>query len=94
MDNLARDAMLANRSGVSYGKWKSQNPNTAPVQKEQVVPQGWKVCEHCGKPFKMQYGKRFCDINCRTLASRDRVLAQKREHSRMRSLAKKLEAEK
>lgn len=93
MDNLARDAMLANRSGVSYGRWKAENPSTAP-EKVDEIPQGWKICEHCGKPFKERFGKRFCDIECRTQASREKDLAIKREYYRKWKLNKKMEAAK
>ena len=66
MDNLAREAMLARQAGMTYGQWKAMQPKQTEVKKE--IPEGWIECEYCGQPFKKSYGKRFCDIYCRTKA--------------------------
>ena len=63
MDNLTSNAMLAKAAGMSYGQWKALQPPQEPKEKE--LPEGWVKCEYCGKPFKKQHGKRFCDIVCR-----------------------------
>lgn len=68
MDRLALNAMLARQAGMSYGKWKAmQKP--IEVQKE-AIPDGWQVCEWCGKPFKPKTKKkqRFCEIGCQKKA--------------------------
>ena len=70
MDRLAKNAMLAKQAGMSYGKWKAMQPRVevdAPA-----IPDGWRPCEYCGKAFKGKNGKRFCDIECRTIAYKKR----------------------
>lgn len=63
-DKLAREVSQAIAAGMSYGKWKAMQPRVE--KKEQDIPDGWKACEHCGKPFKAKYGgKRFCGAECR-----------------------------
>jgi hypothetical protein len=90
MDNLARDAMLADQAGMSYGKWKAMHPNTTP-KKEDVIPKGWGVCEFCGKPFKG--GRRFCDIECRTKAYKDKAREIQKEYYKKRKLKMSVERE-
>lgn len=79
MDNLAREAMLAKEAGIHYGKWKAMNQNTS-VNVKHEIPEGWKACEHCGKPFKPKCGQRFCDIECRNKAYADREKAIRRDY--------------
>ena len=71
MDNLAKEAMLARQSDMSYGKWKMLQP-VKPKKQEKKIPEGWKTCEYCGKAFKPTQGKRFCEIECRNEAYRDK----------------------
>ena len=80
MDNLARDAMLARQAGLSYGRWKAMQK---PVKvTESPIPDGWRKCEFCGKPFKKSHGKRFCNIDCRNKAYKPRENELKAEHMR------------
>lgn len=72
MDRLARNAMLAKQAGMSYGKWKAMQPR---VEKP-AIPDGWKTCEYCGKPYKPAKGKRFCDVVCREAAYKERKAAK------------------
>lgn len=65
MDRLARNAMLARQANMSYGKWKALQP-VVELEPEPVIPDGWKRCEACGKPFKPKGGgQRFCEYVCR-----------------------------
>lgn len=70
MDNLDHCAMLAREAGISYGKWKALQPVVKVEKVVPVLPDGWKSCEWCGKPFKSIKGKRFCEAGCRTEAAR------------------------
>lgn len=83
MDNLARNAMLARQAGMTYGKWKAlhYNPdeNVPPKEKEVVIPEGWMVCERCGKPFKPTHRQRFCDFYCRTEAYKEQTMNMKQK---------------
>ena len=66
-DQLAQEVAQALAASMSYGKWKALQPRAE--ESTQVIPDGWKACEHCGKPFKAKYGgKRFCDAECREKA--------------------------
>lgn len=62
MDKLARNAMLARQKGMSYGQWMALQPV---VQVEKTIPEGWRACERCGKPFDgKNKTRRFCDVIC------------------------------
>ena len=84
MDNLARNMIQceADGFGVHYGKWKATQP-VVEIQKPEI-PEGWKKCEYCGKPFKPIRGKRFCDVDCRRKAydHSEKGKAIRREHTR------------
>ena len=74
MDNLDLCAGLAKKAGMSYGQWMALQ---APKQYVRKIPEGWKPCEWCGKYFKPGYGKKFCDINCRSEAYREKTRKEK-----------------
>lgn len=81
-DNLAQDAAAARAAGMSYGKWKGlQTP--AKIEKKEI-PEGWKRCAYCGKPFKpkSKQNQKYCESYCgqRARAERDRQKA--RSHHR------------
>lgn len=67
MDNLARDAMLALKAGMTYGKWKAMQE---PVKiKKKTLPDGWIECKYCGKAFKPTRGcQKYCCMDCRNRA--------------------------
>ena len=63
-DKLAKDAAAALEAGMSYGKWKVLQ---APVKIEkQEIPEGWKLCAYCGKPFKprAKANQKYCEPIC------------------------------
>ncbi len=66
MDKLAWEAAQALACHMSYGKWKAMQP-IVPVQPRKI-PDGWRLCEHCGKAFPPKQGQRFCDLTCRNKA--------------------------
>lgn len=78
MDNLARDAMLAREAGMTYGRWKAMQKPAKPVKKE--IPEGWKECPQCGKLFKAAQKKKYCNIECRTIAYRPKARAAMRKY--------------
>lgn len=80
MDRLARNAMLARRAGMSYGKWKALQPIVE--VEEKPIPEGWRKCEYCGKPFMRKQGKRFCDFSCRNMAYQAKENEMARERMR------------
>lgn len=64
-DKLAQDVSKAIAAGMSYGRWKAMQQ---PVAVEKSIPEGWKVCPYCKKPFKPVQGKRYCEDYCRRMA--------------------------
>lgn len=77
-DRLAQDAAAALAAGMTYGKWKAMQE---PVKKVPVqIPEGWKACAYCGKPFKTKQGKKFCEIGCRNDAYAEKNKQLKAEY--------------
>ena len=79
-DKLAQDVSKAIAAGMSYGKWKAMQQ---PVKVEKKIPEGWLVCENCGKAFKPKTKKeqRFCDVICQKEAYRKKIRQQQKERS-------------
>jgi hypothetical protein len=83
-DNLAKDAAAALAAGMSYGRWKAMNPNTVRAEPESdEIPDGWKLCKHCGKQFKPRKGTRqfYCEPWCQKEAHRERDRKRKRKQA-------------
>lgn len=84
MDNLAKDAFLAKRAGMTYGKWKANNPSTAGYKVE-LIPDGWRKCECCGKPYKPARAmQKFCELSCRDEARAMRLRDERIERKRVK----------
>ena len=65
MDNLAKDAMLARKAKMSYGRWKAMQDRPVVIEKKEEIPPGWRACRNCGKAFKpVQGNQQYCDIEC------------------------------
>lgn len=62
-DKLSQEVSMALAAGMSYGKWKAMQ---SPVISEKKIPDGWLVCEWCGKQFKPKTSRpqKFCDVGC------------------------------
>ena len=80
MDNLARNAMLAKQANMSYGKWKALQPVVS-AEKPETIPEGWKLCEYCKKPFKPFNGmQRYCEYSCREKGYYERQIETQRRY--------------
>ena len=82
LDKLSQDMIECEKAGFGchYGRWKATQ---APIKKiPAVIPEGWKPCEFCGKPFKPKQGQRFCEIGCRNLAYAEKNKQLKAEYMR------------
>ena len=93
MDNLAKDAAAAKAAGMSYGKWKAMQYNPVVIKKKEEIPEGWKVCPHCKKPFKPNHGNKqiYCEVTCQREAQKERDIANgKRQECYRRWKEKKL----
>jgi hypothetical protein len=87
MDNLAKDAAAALAVGMSYGKWKAIHGNTKEdnqLIEEETIPEGWGICQHCGKPFKPRSRRpqKYCDSVCQQTELRERYIEKHRERNR------------
>jgi hypothetical protein len=73
MDNLSRNAMLARKSGMSYGQWKALHPNT--MKAEKIPDQRECVCHYCGKTFfpKTNRPQKYCQYYCQNEAAKLRA---------------------
>lgn len=84
MDKLSLDASQALAAHMSYGRWKAMQ-DSIQSKKKDVVPEGWIVCENCGKAFKPKTKReqRFCEYICQRRAyvknNREKLNAVKRE---------------
>ena len=90
-DKLAQDAAAALAAGMSYGRWKALQENPVPEKKEDGLPEGWKLCKRCGKPFKARKTQVYCEISCQ----RETVIENDREkhNERMRQYRERKKAE-
>lgn len=98
MDNLAKNAMLAREANMTYGKWKAlqyqqqQKQETQPEPKRDI-PEGWKRCEWCGKPFKPKTKRKqmYCEVSCQQQAqyyrNHDKELEIQRRYRERRKAA-------
>ena len=68
-DKLALDAAAAKAANMSYGKWKAMQ---TPVILENMIPEGWLICENCGKVFKPKTRRpqKYCEVYCQRMAQR------------------------
>ncbi len=69
-DKLALDMMQCVKDGFGchYGKWKALQVDG---KIEKRIPEGWKVCAYCGKPFKPTGNpiQKYCEYGCQRAAA-------------------------
>ena len=70
VDKLAQDVHKAIEANMSYGRWMAMQPQKNP---KDGIPEGWKVCPYCKKPFKPVQGKKYCEAWCREQAYKPRA---------------------
>ena len=85
LDNLSLDMIQckADGFGCHYGQWKALNGSTK-VKEEDSSPQGWLICQYCGKPFKPNTRRlrKYCDAVCQRQATIERNMDKKRAYSK------------
>ena len=76
MDKLTMDCAKAKAAGLSYGQWRALQK---PEKVEKGIPEGWRVCAYCGKPYKptTRRPQLYCEIYCRERASWERKNKQR-----------------
>ena len=65
--------------GCHYGAWKATQKPT-PIKKD-VIPEGWRACIGCGKPFKPKTPKsrqEYCEVLCQ----KEHYLSKRNERRR------------
>ena len=93
LDNLSKDMIRckADGFGCDYGRWKAAHDDTK--EEPEVVeaaPQGWLICQHCGKPFKPKTNRKqkYCEFACqyeeRKAKDRERNRERAREYQRIK----------
>lgn len=96
MDKLAKDAAAALAAGMSYGKWKAMQDKPVVVEpKPGELPEGWRICEWCGKPYKpySRRAQKYCELRCQQAASYARRDRAKYAEYHRTHMAKKRESE-
>lgn len=99
LDKLSLDMLECEKAGygVRYGAWKAAQTNpVVPVVVEQKIPEGWLVCEYCGKAFKPKTKKkqRFCEVECQNKSYQERNPGYNKKRVRECRERKRLEANK
>lgn len=84
LDKLSLDMIQCKKDGygVHYGKWKAAQK---PVEIEpDETPDGWRVCAHCGKPFKPKTKRiqLYCEAYCQMEAQRERYRLKHAQYMR------------
>ena len=93
-DKLAIDMVQCKKDGYGchYGKWKALQKNPLPKKKVNGIPEGWKHCKRCGKPFKPSRASQlYCEAVCQ--AERQRERDRKRHNERQRQYRERKKAE-
>lgn len=68
--------------GVQYGRFMATQP-PAKIEPEEK-PDGWRVCAHCGKPFKPKTKRiqLYCEAYCQIEAQRERYREKHAQYQR------------
>ena len=100
-DKLALDMIQCRQDGYGchYGAWKALQDRPVVIKKkEDEIPDGWKVCLYCRKPFKpKKYSNNrqiYCEIECQKSAQRERDREKFREYRREYMAKKRAEERK
>ena len=85
LDRLTRDAIAAQKAGMSYGKYKTLHPHTPDEDDEEelVADPGTviAICERCGGKFIRPRGKtnkRFCSSVCQSRYNEEKKRQQQK----------------
>lgn len=98
LDKLSLDMIQCKKAGYGchYGAWKATQDRPVVIKpKSDELPEGWRICEWCGKPYKpySRRAQKYCELRCQQAASyerRDRARYAERYRTHM---AKKRELE-
>lgn len=75
LDKLSLDMIECEKAGYGchYGKWKAMQEEQQ-AKKKQEIPDGWRVCEWCGKLYKPKTKRpqKYCEPHCQIKAFQHR----------------------
>lgn len=82
-DRLSQEVSLALAAGMSYGKWKAMQ-NATRIEKKSDIPDGWLVCQWCGKAFKPKTRRpqKFFQTYCQREAYKETYRAKNTKYMR------------
>ena len=81
MDRLSRDSCAAIAAGMSYGKYKAQNPHTDGPDGIENIPKVrvQKKCEWCGTVIMAKDRRRkYCSVECMRYANKQKSLMREK----------------
>ena len=85
LDKLSLDMIQCEKDGygVHYGKWYAAQNRPVKIEPK-GLPDGWKKCAYCGKPFKpktkrIQY---YCEAQCQAAAQKLRDKEKRKIYER------------
>ena len=64
--------------GVRYGAWRAATGGLPLDDREKPLPDGWRKCEQCGKPFKPYNAQKYCQEYCQHRAALKRAAERDR----------------
>ena len=87
LDKLSLDMIQCKKDGYGchYGDWYAVQNRPVVIEKNDVIPEGWIPCKHCGKYFK-PYGRQlYCEMGCQKAAQKIRDGDKYAEYNREKS---------
>ena len=94
LDKLSQEMIQCEKDGFSvhYGRWKATQPIVKPVPVD--LPEGWRVCPHCGREFKPVKGNnKYCGAECCREANQKRWSMKRATYLKEYKARKKAEME-
>lgn len=87
LDKLSLDMIECEKAGYGchYGAWKATQDRPVVIEPDpNALPEGWTLCQYCGKPFKAKQRRliKYCDDVCLYEAQKERKRLRKRAKRR------------
>lgn len=96
LDKLSLDMIQCEKDGYGchYGAWKAAQDRPVTIEKE--IPDGWLVCQRCGRVFKPKTKRKqfYCDAMCQRAVQIEKYRAKALERQQAYRERKKAEADK
>lgn len=89
MDNLAKDAFMARKSGMTYGKYMANKKPSKVVKPHVEAGEAKLYCTRCGKGFN-RYDKikqKYCSAACRNIVKSEQAKERYRRYKSKKAAA-------